>query len=188
MILAGPTISGKSTRMKLLLLSDLITPPPNRISWLYTRWQPLYDEPKDRVPRLEFIHWFPDDLNSDTLLNPKERTFVTIDEDAMEKKDVCELFVEGAHHRNLSKACIMQFANLFNKGKENNHELKQSVSGPLQESTQSTADCDSGPPNVPGAFRKVTRRLSESNRSTTLVTHRRFKTTNTWCTASPSQY
>ena len=45
---------------------------------------------------------------------------------ATENKDVCELFVEGAPHRNLSTACIMQ--NLFNKGKEKqNHELKQSI-------------------------------------------------------------
>ena len=55
MIVAGPTMSGKSTWMKQLLLSDLITPPPNRIIWLYKRWQPLYDELKDRVPHLEFI-------------------------------------------------------------------------------------------------------------------------------------
>ena len=30
MIVAGPTMSGKSTWMKQLLLSDRITPPPNR--------------------------------------------------------------------------------------------------------------------------------------------------------------
>ena len=37
--------------------------------------------------------------------------------DATQDKDVCELFIEGAHHRNLSVICIMQ--NLFNKGAEN---------------------------------------------------------------------
>jgi hypothetical protein len=37
--------------------------------------------------------------------------------DATNSKDVCELFVEGSHHRNLSVACIMQ--NAFSKGKEN---------------------------------------------------------------------
>ena len=120
MIVAGPTMSGKSTSMKQFLLSDLITPPPNRIIWLYKRWQSLYDELKDRVPHLEFMQWLPDNLNSDTFLNPQERTFVIIDDlmkDATENKDVCELFVEDAHHRNLSTTCIMQ--NLFNKGKEN---------------------------------------------------------------------
>ena len=69
---------------------------------------------------MEFIQGLPDNLNSDTFLTPQERTFVIIDDlmkDATENKDVCELFVEGVHHRNLSTAYIMQ--NLFNKGKEN---------------------------------------------------------------------
>ena len=120
MIVAEPTMSGKSTWMKQLLLSDFITPPPNRIIWLYKRWQPLYDELKDRVPHLELIQGLPDNLNSDTFLNPQERTLVIIDDlmkNATENKDVCDLFVEGANHRNLSTACIMQ--NLFNKGKKN---------------------------------------------------------------------
>jgi hypothetical protein len=37
--------------------------------------------------------------------------------DATNGKDVCELFVEGSHHRNISVACILQ--NGFSKGKEN---------------------------------------------------------------------
>ena len=43
----------------------------NKIIWLYKRWQPLYDELKDRVPPLEFIQELPDNLNSDTCLKPK---------------------------------------------------------------------------------------------------------------------
>jgi hypothetical protein len=37
--------------------------------------------------------------------------------DATNSKDVCELFIEGSHHRNISVACILQ--NGFSKGKEN---------------------------------------------------------------------
>ena len=120
MIVAGPTMSGKSTWMKRLLLSDRFTSPPNRIVWLYKRWQSLHGDLKDRIPHLEFIQGLPANMNSDTFLNPNERTFIVIDDlmkDATENKDVCELFVEGAHHRNLSTACIMQ--NLFNEGEEN---------------------------------------------------------------------
>ena len=118
MIVDGPSMSGKSTSMKQR--SDRITSPPNRIIWLYKRWKPLYDELKDRIPHLEFIQGLTDNMNSDTFLIPKERTFVIIDDlmkDATKNKDVSELFVEGAHHRNLSTTCVMQ--NLFNKGKEN---------------------------------------------------------------------
>ena len=37
--------------------------------------------------------------------------------DATNSKDVCELFVEDSHHRNISVACVLQ--NGFSKGKEN---------------------------------------------------------------------
>ena len=94
---AGDTMSGKSTWMKQLLLSDLITPPPNRIICL--KW------------------WKP-----------------------------------------LSTTCIMQILIKKGKGKQN-HELKQSVSDSLQESTRSTADCDSGSPNqtldIPKSYLKL---------------------------------
>ena len=104
MIVAGPIMSGKSYWMKQRLLSDRITPPPDRIIWLYKRWQPLYEDLKDRIPHLEFIRGLPANKNSDTFLNLNERTFVVIDDlmkYATENKDVCELFVEGAQHRNL---------------------------------------------------------------------------------------
>jgi hypothetical protein len=37
--------------------------------------------------------------------------------DTTNSKDVCELFVEGSHHRNISVACILQTG--FSKRKEN---------------------------------------------------------------------
>ena len=39
-----------------------------------------------------------------------------IQRDASGNQDVCDIFTEGAHHRNLSVICLMQ--NIFNKGKE----------------------------------------------------------------------
>ena len=122
MIVAGPTMSGKTTWMKTLLLNrnDVITPPPDRIVWIYKRWQPLYDELQLHVPEIQFIQNLPLEMKEDTFLDVKDRTFIIIDDmmkDATENKDVCELFIEGAHHRNLSVACIMQ--NLYNKGRGN---------------------------------------------------------------------
>ena len=56
MIVAGPTMSGKSTWIKELLLHNtaLISPPPNRIIWIYKRWQPLYGELRMKLPTIEF--------------------------------------------------------------------------------------------------------------------------------------
>ena len=132
MIVAGPTMSGKSTWIKELLLHNtaLISPPPDRIIWIYKRWQPLYDELRMKIPTIEFTQGLID-IKSDTYINSKVRTLIIIDDlmkDATQDKDVCELFIEGAHHRNLSVICIMQ--NLFNKGAENRTmSLKQSIHG-----------------------------------------------------------
>ena len=122
MIVAGPTMSGKTTWMKTLLLNknNVIFPPPDRIVWIYKRWQPLYDGLQRQIPKMQFIQNIPLEMNDDSFFDIKERTFVIIDDmmkDATENKNVCEMFIEGAHHRNLSVACIMQ--NLFNKGKGN---------------------------------------------------------------------
>ena len=121
MIVAGPTMSGKSTWITELLLHNTahISPPPNRIIWIYKRWQPLYDELRMKMPTIQFIQGMVD-IKSDIYINSKVRTLIIIDDlmkDATQNKDVCELFIERAHHRNLSVICIMQ--NLFNKGAEN---------------------------------------------------------------------
>jgi hypothetical protein len=122
MIVAGPTMSGKSTWIKNLLLlnKQLISPAPERILWIYKRWQPLYDELKYWIPSMKFIQGITEDIKTDKFINSRERTLLIIDDmmkDATQDKEICELFTEGAHHRNLSVICIMQ--NLFNKGKEN---------------------------------------------------------------------
>ena len=49
--ISGPTSCGKTYFVKLRLQNCLtkIAPPPERIIWLYKRWQPLYDVIKDTV-------------------------------------------------------------------------------------------------------------------------------------------
>ncbi|VDI78914.1 Hypothetical predicted protein [Mytilus galloprovincialis] len=122
MMLAGPTGSGKTFWMKTLLerARRMIKPSPERIIWCYKRWQPLFTEMQQTVKNIIFVQGIPDDLNNDSFIDPKYPSLVVIDDlmkDATNSKDVCELFVEGSHHRNLSVACIMQ--NAFSKGKEN---------------------------------------------------------------------
>ena len=62
----------------------------------------------------------PENLNDDSYIDTRYPSLIVIDDlmrDATNSKDVCELFVEGSHHRNISVACILQ--NGFSKGKEN---------------------------------------------------------------------
>ena len=83
-------------------------------------------------------------------MNARERTLLIIDDimkDATQDKEICELFTEGAHHRNLSVICIMQ--NLFNKGTENRTmSLNSQYIVLLKKSQRSTTDCNFGTTNV----------------------------------------
>lgn len=112
--ISGPTSCGKTHFCKVLLQHCLamIWPPPERILWLYKRWQPLYDVIKSTVyPSVEFIQGIPLDLDQDSFIHPRTRNLVILD-DLMSttSKDsrINELFTEGSHHRNLSVIAINQ--------------------------------------------------------------------------------
>ena len=119
-VLAGPTMSGKSTWVKQLLENamTMISPPPARIIWLYKRWQPLYTQLQRTVPAIEFTEGIPPDVKEETFLDTRFPTLIIIDDlmkSATTDQDVCDLFTEGAHHRNLSVICLLQ--NIFYKAK-----------------------------------------------------------------------
>ena len=67
-----------------------------------------------------FVQGILEQLNDETFIDSKYPSLMVIDDlmkDATNSKDVCELFVEGSHHINISVACIM--LNAFSRGKEN---------------------------------------------------------------------
>jgi hypothetical protein len=66
----------------------------------------------------------PDNLNDESFIDSRYPSLIVIHDlmrDATNSKDVCELFGEGSHYRNISVACILQ--NGFSKGKENRTRL-----------------------------------------------------------------
>ena len=79
-----------------------ISPPPERIIWLYKRWQPLYDVIQETVyPKVDFIQGIPLDLDQDSFINPSARNLVILDDlmsTAAKDSRVNELFTEGSHH------------------------------------------------------------------------------------------
>ena len=104
--------------MLLQKSEKMISPYPERIVWLYKRWQPLYDDIRRTVhPQVEFIKGIPLDLEQDSFIHPGIRNLVILaDLMSTSAKDprINELFTEGSHHRNLSIIAINQ--NLyFNK-------------------------------------------------------------------------
>ena len=70
------------------------------------------------VPGIEFIEGIPSNMKENTFLDSRFPTLVIIDDlmkNAASDEDICDLYTEGAHHRNLSVVCIFQ--NNFYKAK-----------------------------------------------------------------------
>ena len=96
-------------------MNTLCEPVPERIVWLYKRWQPLYDEiSRTVVPRVEFVRGIPSDLNGDHYFNPHKRNMVVLNDlmsTSFKDARINYLFTEGSRHRNLSVVTLNQ--NLF---------------------------------------------------------------------------
>ncbi len=122
MMVTGPTGSGKTQWVQELLLRKIIMiePTPKKILWFYQRWQPLYTSIKALISNVEFIQGLPLNIKRDDHFDKRFPTLMIFDDlmrDATQNSDICDLFTEGSHHRNLSVICILQ--NMFCKGKEN---------------------------------------------------------------------
>jgi hypothetical protein len=116
-LLAGPTQSGKSFFIKDILknCAELINPPPEKIIYCYSIWQPLYDELQSTFAE---ILSFNKGIISIEGLNEKENKLIILD-DLMKKceKDpnILDLFTVDSHHKNISVMFVSQ--NLFSQGK-----------------------------------------------------------------------
>jgi hypothetical protein len=92
-----------------------MAPSPQRIVWLYKRWQPLYDEiSRTVVPWVEFVRGIPMDLDGDHYFDPRIRNVIVLDDlisIAVKDQRINDLFTEGSHHRNLMVIALIQ--NLF---------------------------------------------------------------------------
>jgi hypothetical protein len=115
-----------------------MAPPPQRIVWLYKRWQPLYDEiSRTVIPQVEFVRGIPYDLDGNHYFDPRIRNVIVLD-DLMSTtaKDprINDLFTEGSYHRNLSVVTLNQ--NLF-FGKDLT-QRRNSLPSTLQQSRRPT--------------------------------------------------
>ena len=117
--ISGASKCGKTALTKKILESSLIQPPPQRVLFIYKRWQPLYTEMKLKMPHIQFIQGIPLNIDSDDFLDPKVKNLIVLDDqmsDLPNNRNVSELFTEGSHHRNLSILNLTQ--NLFPPGRQ----------------------------------------------------------------------
>ena len=118
MVVSGSRGSGKSVWTEKLLLSSLIQPSPERIIWCFGQWQPLYDNIRKRIPRIEFVNGIPDHLNDQHYIDVSKRNVLVFDDLMTEAKcdqRIADLFTKGSHHRNISVVYLTQI--FFPQGK-----------------------------------------------------------------------
>ena len=99
-------------------MSSLIQPSPDGIIWCFGQWQPLYDNIRERIPRIEFVNGIPDHLNDQPYINVSKRNILVFDDLMTEAKcdqRIADLFTKGSHHRNISVVYLTQ--KLFPQGK-----------------------------------------------------------------------
>lgn len=137
--LCGPSASGKSVWTKRFLdnIGLMMSVVPDKIFYLYQRWQPLYD----RLQGVTFIKGLPDDFEA--FLQPGDCNKLIILDDMMEELSgkrgnaaLNALFTRDSHHLNASILMISQ--NCFFKNQRTSRInctyliLTKSVSDKLQ--------------------------------------------------------
>ena len=115
-MLAGPTMSGKTTILTKILAnrSALIDKNINRIIYCYARWQGSYDKMKLENPIIEFVEGLPEI----DLIDGEQNNLMILDDlmDQCEKdKSILNLFTTDSHQKSISVFLITQ--NLFSQGK-----------------------------------------------------------------------
>ena len=114
-MIAGPTMSGKTRLLVRMLKEGLFQPRPTRLVWVYGEYQSIYDEVKALWPRAEFEREMSPELYES--IKPDEHNLVVLDDkmnDDSGSKTLSKLFTQGAHHRNLTVIFIVQ--NMFHQG------------------------------------------------------------------------
>ena len=112
-MVAGMTGSGKTVWVQTLLqqAQNVIDPPPERVDWCYSQWQPAYMVLVATIPQIEFVKGISPDLEHDSYFDVNKRNSIVFDDqmiDAGGDKRIVNLFTRGSHHRNLSVIYIVQ--------------------------------------------------------------------------------
>lgn len=113
-IIAGATKSGKTTFTKRLLLSPdtMFKPqPPEEIMFVYTCWQPAYDEIEAHWKnKVTFLQHIPSKAQLESWTSDNKPRLILIDDkqSSLDKSDIADFVCIFCSHRNLSTILLVQ--------------------------------------------------------------------------------
>ena len=93
---------------------QIVQPFPTRIIWVFSEWQPDYEQAMALYIHFEFVRGWTDELYESR--RPDEKNLLIIDDqmaEAGDNKTLANLFTKGAHHKNLTVMYLVQ--NVYNK-------------------------------------------------------------------------
>ena len=120
-MITGMTGSGKTAWVRSLLqrASETICPPPERIVWCYSQWQPAYTQMLVAMPNIEFVKGIPTALEQDSYFDVNKRNLIVFDDQmihASKDKRIVNLFTRDSQNRNLSVIYFVQNLSHWGKG------------------------------------------------------------------------
>ena len=98
--------------------SETVYPPPERIVWCYSQWQPAYTQMLVVMPHIEFVKGIPTALEQGSYFDVNKQNLIVFDDqtiDASKDKRIMNLFTRGSHHRNL-RGCLHETGVTFAPG------------------------------------------------------------------------
>lgn len=119
-MIVGPSGCGKTFFVKRLLenCEHVMDSVPDNIVWIYTSFQPMYDELKKMNKNIKFVEGLPDSFEDENLFPPDQTHLIILDDvifQASDHPEVVKIFTQYRHHRNMSVMMLTQ--NVFHQGK-----------------------------------------------------------------------
>lgn len=115
LIIAGSSFSGKTTFIfNLLKNKKMFQPNFEEIIFVYSTWQPLYDEIEKLLDNISFVNRIPLKEEIEKITQDMKPRLIIFDDQMThltECPDITEYFTVFTHHRQLS--CILVLQNLF---------------------------------------------------------------------------
>lgn len=116
LIIAGSSFSGKTFFIANLLKhkNEMFQPEFKEIIFVYSSWQPIYDELENALENIKFITRIPSKSEIENITSDLQPRLIIFDDQMThlaECPDITEYFTVFTHHKNLS--CILVLQNLF---------------------------------------------------------------------------
>ena len=112
--ISGPTLCGKTRLVLRILEEQLVLPFPTLIIWVFSQWQPDYEQARAIYPHIEFLRGWFDELY-ESLRQDVNNMLIINDQmvEAGDSKTLSNLFTKRGHHKNFTVLYLVQ--NVYNK-------------------------------------------------------------------------